>query len=469
MFLQVNTNNTQKMKIFCTFEIKKEQLQKDIEDLENSIYPTYEKIVTNIPVQKNALTKHSETFINDLNNQEKIWHKELRAVMKILRSEIHKSEFTQRYDIERQEKEIDCKIREISKTILELKMLRDNNDVSLISAYKSRNEELRSTLPAMYQISLLTFTPYQIHIDQIGLLSKLDMLETEKHGTAIKSLGIKSNLSKISKMFIDEPQIIMDVKTDHVLSSVFCQNETDFWTCGEDKDMKLHNLKGELLTSLQSKSGNIPWDVTVTKEGDLIYSDRKDSSINIVKSEGIVELIKLQGWIPRGVYSTPSGDLLVSMNSEDNEQTKVVRYSGYTEKQNIQWDDEGRPLYTSSGLFNTKYVNENKNLDICVADNNAGAVVVVSAAGILRFRYKGPSFPTKGSFTPVGITTDSQSRILTSDINNDCIHILDQDGQFLRFIVNRKLSRPWDLCVDSKDNLFVAVNEGRVKKIKYYQ
>ena len=111
-------------------------------------------------------------------------------------------------------------------------MLRDTNDVRIISAYKSRNEELRSTLPAMYQTSLLTFTPYQINIDQkykqFGLLSKLDMLETEKHGTAIKSLGIMSNLSPISKMFIDEPQIIMDVKTDHVLSSVFCQNETAF-------------------------------------------------------------------------------------------------------------------------------------------------------------------------------------------------------------------------------------------------
>ncbi|XP_078318655.1 uncharacterized protein LOC144620775 [Crassostrea virginica] len=427
---------------------KEEFIRKDLQELEKSIYLKYQEAATNIPDQRADVKNHYQKLTTALDKQGEALHTEIDTIIQGMKSDIDDMGTQHIAAIDQQEVAINHTITEISQVILDLKRLLDTSDVCLVSKYTSRTAEFRN-LPAQFQVTLPTFTPQEINREKIH-----------------------QQIGSLSKLLV-EPQIITDIHTAYGARScglrcVSCLSDTEFWTTGIDKIMRLYSLQGELLRSVQTKSGKMPEDISVARNGVLVYADPGDRSLNLVSETQIQTLITLQGWKPSGVCSTSSGDLLVIMQNDNLTQTKVVRYFGSMETQNIQWDCQDKPLYTSS--LHTKYLSENRNLDICVADYDAGAVVVVSPAGKLRFRYTSSPSTPRESFRPVGITTDSQSNILTADIINHRIHIINQDGHFLCFIDNCGLSGPWGLCVDSRDNLFVAeFDTGKTKKVLYYK
>lgn len=219
------------------------------------------------------------------------------------------------------------------------------------------------------------------------------------------------------------------------------------------------------MRAIHTKSGNKPYDIAVTKNGDLVYTDKEEKTVNISKNEQTRTQIRLRKWEPLGVCCTTSVDLLIVLNNDKI--SKVERYSGHKKKQSIKYNEEGQPLY-SPGSYN-KYICENRNLDICLSDFEAHAVVVVNEFGKFRFTYTGSHSITLKTFSPAGITSDIRSRILIADINNRCIHIINQNGHFLRYIDNCRLYAPFGVCVDTKGNLLVSdYHNGKVKEIQYY-
>ncbi|XP_056004216.1 E3 ubiquitin-protein ligase TRIM71-like [Ostrea edulis] len=443
---------------------KTESLQKDLDELETRIYPRYEEMAFDVQTEKVELETNYGELTTIADQQGEALHREITAIVNQRKSDIQEMKIKHLSTLNKNTDEITQKMAELKQIMSDLKSILKSNDVSLTSTYKSRTSEFR-TLPPKVRVTVPSLSAQKINKDQLnesfGCLSPLS-INTE-HGDTIKSAEAVS--SPPVKPLLDEPRVTATIHTGYRgLFSVSCLSEDQVWTCSQlNKTMKLLNLQSELLTSIQTKSGNKPHDIAVTRDGDLVYTDYNDNTINLIKNKQIQTVITLQGWSPVNVCCTAANDLLVTMISDDVKQYKVVRYSGSTEKQSIQFDDQGRPLY-SSGDY-TKYLSENKNLDICVADYSA--VVVVNQSGKLRFRYTGHPSNTKQSFYPFSITTDSQSHILTADCGNHRIHILDQDGQFLRYI-HCDLEFPVGLCVDIRDNLFVAeYHTAKVKKIQY--
>ncbi|XP_078339240.1 uncharacterized protein LOC144627158 isoform X2 [Crassostrea virginica] len=451
------------VKLEEVYNTKKEQIQSDTEELENQILPAYEEIANELEMQIASLDGKYKKLTTEMSKQREEIHREVDNAMEQMEKEIDEMKVKHHIILQRHLDYIKQLQSLMQQTLLAMIEIEESK-VSKTIHFSSKNEEF-SKLPPKVIASMPKFIPKQIQREELcSLIGKLTPLSTTLEETDFSPKKPNTSVREL----LDQPEVLNTIKTGHGnLRSVTCLNEEQIWTSGETADIKCYNIQGVLQKTIRTKLWEYPDDIAVDRDGALLYSDWETRTVYRVKNDQTEEIITLQGWTPLNLCVTSSGDLLVTMCNDDETQSKVVRYSGSTVKLTIQFDDEGQPLY--SFKYTIKYISENTNLDICVADNGAGAVVVVNQAGKLRFRYTGHPSPTKNKpFVPRGITTDSQGRILTADRDNHCIHILNTDGQFLRYIDNCGLKDPWGLCVDSNDSLFVCeYYKGNVQKIRY--
>nr|XP_022288518.1 uncharacterized protein LOC111100727 [Crassostrea virginica] len=447
------------------FNQKKDQIQKDREEIKLQLLPAYEDIATELEYKIASLDVDYNILTMELSKHGEELHREIDNVINQRQKEIDENKAKHLSILKKHLEEIKKLQSLIQETIQTLIEKEDSNEVTPTIRYSSKNQEF-SKLPPKVNVTIPKFIPQQKEKkDLCSLIRKLAPLST----TLEERVFIAKKPNTSVRELLDKPEVLITIRTGlERLRSVACLNEEEIWTSGRTADIKCFNTQGVQQKTIKTKSGIRPSDIAVYSDGALVYSDGTTGTMYKVKNDQTEEIIRLQGWTPKQLCVTSSDDLLVTMISDYFTQSKIVRYSGSTIKQTIQYDD-GQPLY--SGNNKTKYITENRNLDICVADLDGGAVVVVNQAGKLRFRYTGQSSSTKNKpFQPWGITTDSQSRILTSDSNNHCIHILDVDGRFLQYINSCDLNYPTGLCVDSDkyDSLFVCeYKRGNVKKIKF--
>ncbi|XP_052676876.1 tripartite motif-containing protein 2-like [Crassostrea angulata] len=288
-----------------------------------------------------------------------------------------------------------------------------------------------------------------------GILKNLDQIN--RRATSLQ----KSNDVKEMQTFIPmiEKQKTLSEFTQYSFPT-FCEAYTDdnkVWMGGNTKELKLFDLQGHLHRT-----------VSITYVGSFIYMlnkqvgyiDENKRAVKIISnSNNDVTIFTTGDWNPRGITSTASGDLLVCLYKDN--QSKVVRYSSTGGVlQEIQYDSLCQPIYSSP-----YYITENVNGDIIVTDWKKNSVIAVNRLGILRFSYS----KEENIFFASAVVHDSFGHVIIADYRGDKIHLLDRDGQFLRYIIPREgIKSPRALCIMGHGEMIVGEGwTGNAKKIKY--
>ncbi|XP_062615120.1 uncharacterized protein LOC134276849 [Saccostrea cucullata] len=456
---------------------KKNFMKKELSELNETIYPTYQGIAAHVKIKMSQLEKEYEDISTVITNHGIYWHRNIDKIVNKLKTEVNEMKISQLQTLQQYFDNIYKKIVGIKSEIdsLDTCFAENTNDIARFFNLRPKVNQYKE-LPQNLVLFIPKFNPKTIQdekfIHQFGGLSSIPFT-TEDARIQTTQTSTQCGSSLLKKKFgshLPRKQFNTDMfHFENYLQNIAYLSNEKIWICVFSNIIELYDTKRHLYTkTIRTKSGSVPADIAVTCSGYLIYTDDVYKTVDIVKNEKVVEMIRFKNWKPRNVCSTSFGDLLLTMES-DEKQSKVFRYSGITEKQSFQFDDKGNPLYTY-GEF--KDICENRNFDICVADSKAKAIVVVNKAGKLRFSYIGHTpAPKNKPFSPRGITTDIQGHILTTDYDNKSVHIMDQDGQFLHYI-NCGKNYPYGICKDTVGNLFALCNDGFCKgycvmKIKY--
>nr|XP_022303445.1 uncharacterized protein LOC111111012 [Crassostrea virginica] len=451
-----------------THENKIRKIKSDTEEMKAKLIPKYQK--EDVEIGKDISKTKSK--IDDLGKESKklrkLWHQEVDKIFDKIDSLSQSLTEKNLNTLQEFHNKITDLISEMNTIVKQNEKLFTSNKLTEVNKYQSKLNEYQE-FPEHADMELPSL---KSNIDQ----GKELIIEIGGFRATLKQMSPPSPSADVSRLTTGigklMGQVIATIPTNYKpLYGVACVGVAEAWIYGQNKTISRIDIHGTVRDTVTTTCLTQPGGISVTIERELIYSYGFNRTLNIVRHGKSKTLITTsQDWTPEELSCTRSGDILVSMfkGSGLHTKNKIIRYQGRNIKEEINKDGQGNPIF-KDGEYSL-FMSENNNGDLCVSDGNADTLVVVDNTGKVRFRYNGTPARRHKSFAPRYIVTDALSQIIVADINNNCLHILNQDGQFLRCVDDCGLEKPYGLSVDSEGRLWVGLsNTGEIKVIQYLE
>lgn len=444
-------------------ENKKEEIRKEVEEIETTLLPEYHTAENDTKFKIFKLTEEFTKRKLEIKHLRKVWHREVDIIFDKADDVINSLQDISRDSLSKHQNQIKAKITEMEQTVKEQKQILKSNKVSEIESFVSKLKDYQE-IPKGIEEEILV-PPLITNSNKNGELQmEIETFRaTLSHGSLLSSLSdapltLPEDSSSKSK-------VVATISSYHnSLWRMACVDSDEVWISGVNELIRLVDLQGTVKDTVVITDDDCPNDIAVSRQRELMYSGGTSRTVKVVRQGKVKTLITTpQCWRPGGLCCGRSGDILVNLGN--GKRNKIFRYEGRKVTQTIDKDEDGKNIFQQGGY--DLFITENNNEDICVSDLNADTVVVLDMTGKIRFQYDGTPARKTESFLPRCIGADFLGQIIVADCNNDCLHILNQDGIFLRCVDNIGISIPIGLGVDSEGRLWVGSSEtGEIKVIQ---
>ena len=440
----------------------RDRIQEETDEIELFVIPKYLEEEREVNALIESTTQNYDQLVNENEISRRKWHQEVDEIFNRFNLEINGRREDDLTALRTHQYLLRTLVRSMVKTVKKNRKLVNSAQLQDAARYQSKLKEY-SDMPSKREIkvpSLITKTTKgkELKAEFGQLKSTLTQTYVEQK-TVVKA-------SLLGQQAVVVATVPTRVKN---LCKVACVGTHEAWVNGMDQTLTCIDIFGTIQGTVKSTCTLHPTDISMSRRGELVYTNSYNRTVNIVrhgKSETFVEAP--EGWQPQGICGSRSGDFLVSMVTADFSRYKIVCYDPQTAevKREIEKDESETDIF-SGGKYQI-FLSENINGDICASDRNAKLVIVVDKIGQVRFRYNGKESGIKKTFTPKQIETDSMGQIIVADYKNNCLHILDEGGKFLRLVDNKGLDRPTGVSLDKEGRLWVTLyNNGMVMVIQY--
>ena len=246
-----------------------------------------------------------------------------------------------------------------------------------------------------------------------------------------------------------------DVK-DVALSDINVTEDNDIIVVDRDnKKVKVLDQEGQLLFATNESHFRAPNRITILRAtGNAVVKDEK--VLRVLAPDGDL-LGVFAGNLKHPVASCQDagGDILVT----DWVSGEVHRFS-----------EAGQPLHSfESNMEAPAYITSNRKGQIVISDWKKHEVRAFDKGGQFLFRYGGEGAGVGQLNHPYGMCTDLHGNVLIADNWNHRIHLVAENGRFIRFLLTKDdgLKWPQALAVDKSGHLLVAELQGTIKVYQY--